>query len=436
MSTSPDNVSPFLALFRKPTISEMHTLRPKEFEQFVAFVFRRAGYGVTDVSTQVLLGVDLELNLTLVRGTQPLGGVEVKRYAVDHLVDKAAAQLLLGAPLVHQPGGVGFLITTSDFTQSAYDFAKQSPALHLLNGKRFVRFINYVRGSVDDHPDEGQPAISPACILEADALVAQIPRSRTKILAIANNKGGVGKTTTARFLGLGLARSGQRVLIVDMDPQANLSEFTLGTFDASALPHQHLGSYFAGQAQLANLPVPSVLHPLLWVVPSHPQLGRRDSGGSGRPTVELNFVRDLQSTFASTASSPNNRYDWIILDTPPAVSLFTRSALAAADYILVPARARDSSVVGTQTLLATRATMGALMGRMPSLVGGVFTHWGQDVTSQEPEIRIQTIFRDEGSDTLQTKIPSAVAIEGPAHLATHAVRAYDDLLEEVLNLCQ
>ena len=417
----------------------MLSLSPKGFEQFVAYTFSRAGYGVTDVSTKVYKGVDLELYLTLLHGVQALGGVEVKRYGLENYVDKAAAQMLLGAPVVHGPSGVGFLITTSDFTQHAYDFATQTSHLHLLNGARFVRYIKYLRGSVDDHPDSDNPPISPDCILAADKLVASITRDKTRILVVANNKGGVGKTTTARYLGLGLAQSGQRVLLVDMDPQANLTQFALNTFDTTLLPRAHLGTYFSGHAQLRDLPQPSALHPLLWVIPSHPLLGRRDSGGSGRPKVELAFVRDLQTTFASTQSTSQPLFDWVILDTPPAVSLFTRAALAAADYVLVPARARDSSVVGTQNLLATRDTMGALMGRYPVILGGLFTHWRDDATSRDPEVRIQVIFRNHGSDTLETKIPMAIAIEGAdgkTPWAPHAMRAYDDLVEEVVTLCQ
>jgi chromosome partitioning protein len=416
----------------------MRALTPREFEHFVAYTFRRAGYGVADVSTTVLKGVDLELYLTLLRDSHPLGGVEIKRYAANKLVDKPAVQLLLGSPVVHQPGGVGFLITTSDFTPLAYDFATQNTQLNLLNGPRFVRYINYLRGSVDDQPDDSNQPISPDCILDADHLGAAIQRSKTKIIAVANNKGGVGKTTTARYLALGLARSGQRVLLVDMDPQANLTQFVLNNFDTAHLPSTHLGTYFSGHADLHDLPQPSVSHPLLWIISSHPQLGRRDSGGSGRPSTELKFVRDLQQTFASTASKPRDVFDWVVLDTPPAVSLFTRAALAAADYVLVPARARDSSVVGTQNLLATRETMGALMGHMPMLLGGLFTHWRDDATSQDPEVRIQLMFRESGSDILRTRIPMSTAIEGhdgKVQWAHHALSAYDDLVEEVLERC-
>jgi len=438
MSVSQGEASPFVALFANPTLDGMLALSPRGFEQFVGYTFSRAGYGVTDVSTKVLKGVDLELYLTLLREARALGGVEVKRYALDNFVDKYAAQLLLGSPLVHRPGGVGFLITTSDFTPPAYEFAAQTTQLHLLNGTRFVRYVDYLGGSVDDHPDDNNPPIPPDCILAADRLVASITRSATKTVVVANNKGGVGKTTTARYLGLGLAKSGQRVLLVDLDPQANLTQFALNIFDVRDLPRTHVGTYFSGNAHLHDLPQPSALHPLLWVIPSHPQLGRRDSGGSGRPKVELDFVRDLHTTFASSSSSPHHVFDWLILDTPPAVSLFTRAALAAADYVLVPARARNSSVVGTQNLLATRSTMGALMGHAPLLLGGLLTHWKDDATSQEPEARLQVIFREEGSDLLQTKIPMATAIEGSdgkTPWASHAMRAYDDLVEEVVARC-
>lgn len=429
--------SSFEALFEHPDIDEMLALPPVVFQDFVAYVFRRAGYDVKDVSTTYVKGVDLELKLTLLQGEHLLGGVEVKRFARGNDVDQHTVQHFLGAPLVHH-SGIGYLITTSDFTGPAYQFAQENPALRLINGPHFVRYINYLRGSVDDMPNENAGYIPPDCVLAADMLHYQTKRGPTKVLAIANNKGGVGKTLTARYIASGLAKSGQRVLLVDLDPQANLTEimFDYDHSESVQLSSAHLGQYFAGQALLRDLIRPSALHPFVWIIPSNPYLVRRDSGGLGRPMTELRFVRDLYTAFCAPPQPGQYLFDWIILDTPPAVSLFTRAALAAADYVLVPVRARKSSFVGTVNLLETLDTMSALMGHAPRLIGGVITHWREDATSRNGEVRIRKLFRDVRSDLLATKIPLAVAIENNPALAQNAMHAYDALVGEVLELCQ
>jgi len=438
MATLSDDVpSEFQRLFEDPTIADMLALHPKFFEKFVEYVFRRAGYGVTNVSTQHMHGVDLELHLTLLQGTQVLGGVEVKRFAPEHLVDMPTVQHFLGAPLVHKQAG--YFITTSDFNPPAYQFAATSLALDLLNGSRFVRYINYVRGSVDEYLDENPAYISPACVIQADELLRQTTRGPTKILAVANNKGGVGKTITVRYLAAGLASIGQHVLVVDMDPQANLTwimhDYELLDDDTEP-QYPHLGQYFAGRVGLRDLLRQSSVHPHVSVLAAHPNLVRRDKGGLGRPDMELNFVRDLYQAFCGSQPHGQPPFDWIILDTPPAVSLFTRSALAACDYVLAPVRARKSSFVGTQNLFDTLDTMSALMGRAPKLLGGVMTHWSDDATSVAVGKRFHEIFSRRGSSLLETKIPTAVAIETNPAYAKRAVDAYDALVGEVVERCQ
>ncbi|HUY75948.1 MAG TPA: AAA family ATPase, partial [Ktedonobacterales bacterium] len=219
------------SIFARPSVSAMLDLSPRQFERFVEYVFRRAGYGVNDVAFKLLKGVDLELCQSATPGSKTVGGIEVKRYAPDNKVNNDTTQKLLGAPLLRDRRMRGYLVTTSQFTHDARALGATKRHVHLLDGEQFVRYINYLRGSIDTHPDRGGAFLAPDAIAMADRLLAETQRSGAKILTIGNNKGGVGKTTTARYLAASLANRGQRVLLIDMDPQANLSEVA---FDVKA----------------------------------------------------------------------------------------------------------------------------------------------------------------------------------------------------------
>ena len=174
----------------------------------------------------------------------------------------------------------------------------------------------------------------------------------------------------------------------------------------------------------------SVQQPLLSLIPAHPLLARYDSGGFGRPELELGFVESLYKAFAPQEG--HLLYDWILLDTPPNVSLFTRAALAAADYVLVPIRARPSSVRGTLNMFDAQSAMAELMGRTPKLLGGLLTHWGEDNASQTAQGQLDLILSQQDSKVLDIKVPVSNAIESNPNAARNVKQAYDDLVEEVM----
>ena len=360
----------FAALFNKPTVEAMHALTPREFEHFVAYVLRRAGYKVEEVGPHFLRGVDLEVRSP--GSNRIVAGIESKRYAPDQLVTAPVVRGVRGAPAVDRAGAKPFVITTSDFNDPAHQMAVAgTKRVILMNGAQLVRYINYVRNSRNDD-DDTIATISPEYFAGRDGVRSR-RAGNTRILTIANNKGGVGKTMTAYYLGVELAKKhGKRVLLVDLDGQGNLTERCLPdlvekrTSEDELFPN--ITHYFAGERTLVDLITPTAIDRLS-IIPADPFLTLRDYGGNGRPDVELRFVQDVHNIGTRHIASLGGPPDWIIIDTPPAMSVFTRSGLCAAEYVIAPLRPRSSSEAGTRNMLRTLRTVNALMGTEADFMG-------------------------------------------------------------------
>lgn len=165
-----------------------------------------------------------------------------------------------------------------------------------------------------------------------------------QVWAIANQKGGVGKTTTTLCLARGLAGEGGRVLLVDLDPHASLSRaFAVPTDPPPAGTHDLFVGSGAALATLARrTDVPG-----LQLVAAQPALATLERRSSGQPGLGLALGRALHALHAS--------YDYVLLDCPPTLGLLMVNALAAADRLVVPTQTDPLALHGLADMLRTAA---------------------------------------------------------------------------------
>ncbi len=442
MSGQTDNAQ-FAAIFDKLSADALRALTPTEFQRFVAYVFTRAGYETKSRPLGFITDVDLDLFAVEDRRKQ-VGAVAVQQTPAEQpLSGQLVRKVQRSAAVRKLKEGATYIVTSGSYDKTAYEQARSEHQTHLLNGEQFCRYARYVRHS--RFPEgTGLTVVIPPDPFSEEPLSPQGLR-RTKVLVLANNKGGVGKTTSARRLALNMASRGLRVLAIDVDPQGNLTEGLLH-HGATEVGHPladspNLVQYFARECILPQLVRPTFIENEIvsnvFLIPAHPDLSLLDTGGAGRPALEMRFARDLLALVNTPPPTGDKLFDWAIIDTPPAISLFTRAALCAADYVVAPARSRPSSLRGIQNMVMTMDTMGELRGTPPKLLGCLLTHWDDDQHSTETFPDLEALFDNHHSRILANYIPFDVTIEkmhGPTR--NRARDAYERVTQEVLDYVQ
>lgn len=189
------------------------------------------------------------------------------------------------------------------------------------------------------------------------------PLSRARVLAVANQKGGVGKTTTTISLGAALAVLEKKVLLVDFDPQGN-STGGLGV-DKAALQSTAY-DWLVGHASFEDVARGTDL-PCLTLVPASRELVGAE--------IELVGAERREYRLAERLAGVRDRFDYVFIDCPPSLGLLTVNALTAADEVLVPIQCEYFALEGVSELLATIERIRETLNPTLSVTGVVATMW-------------------------------------------------------------
>jgi len=254
----------------------------------------------------------------------------------------------------------------------------------------------------------------------------EIASGRGVIVCIANQKGGVGKTTTAISLAAGLARFGARVLLVDLDPQGNASTglgIRIEEGEASTY-----GVLVDGDALLSAVRETEI--PGLWLLPSSLDLAGAE--------VELVPAFSREHRLERALEDVDGRFDIVLVDCPPSLGLLTINGLVAADEVLVPIQCEYYALEGLSQLLRTVELVAENLNRHLRIGGVALTMF--DARTNLSQQVVEEVREHFGELTYSTVIPRSVRLsEAPSFgqpitlydPASRGARAYHRLAREV-----
>jgi chromosome partitioning protein len=249
----------------------------------------------------------------------------------------------------------------------------------------------------------------------------------SRVIAIANQKGGVGKTTTAVNLGASLAAAEKRTLVIDCDPQAN-------TTSALGFPRDPSRRTLY-QAMILDEPIERIIIDAqmesLYLIPSDKNL----AGAA----VELVSTEQREHRLKNAIRSVRDKYDFVLIDCPPALDLLTLNALCAADAVLVPIQCEYLALEGVSEIIDTLMRLRRTINPSLAIEGILLTMYDDRTTlSRQVSADLRSFF---GTQVFETVIPRNVRLaEAPSHglpvmfydIHSKGAESYIQLAKEVI----
>ena len=247
-----------------------------------------------------------------------------------------------------------------------------------------------------------------------------------KVICITNQKGGVGKTTTSVNLAYFLAKDRNRVLLVDMDPQGNASS-GLG-LDKTAL-EKSMTEVMLGAVEIKDI-IRETAFKGFDLAPTTPQLANAE--------VEMAGMKGKFGMLKKAVATVEGDYDYIIIDSPPSLSLLTVNGMIAADYLILPVQTEFYALEGVAQLLESMAMVKKAMNPDLKLLGVLATMYDKRTSlSGEVLAEVKRYFKDK---VFRASIPRNVRVaEAPSHGVpvgaydkfSKGAKAYKDFAREV-----
>lgn len=249
-----------------------------------------------------------------------------------------------------------------------------------------------------------------------------------KIIAVANQKGGVGKTTTSVNLAASLAAAEQRTLLVDIDPQANASHgFGVDTTNLSDTIYEVLVNHLPLSGTIVKTQMP-----FMDLVPSHINLVGAE--------IEMVDVAQREHLLKRVLNGVRDKYDYIVIDCPPSLGLLTLNALTAADSVLIPVQCEFYALEGLGQLLNTIAIVRRSTNPQLDIEGVLLTMYDSRLRlSNQVVEEVRRHFEDKACRTViarNVRLSEAPSHGKPALLydaSSIGAQNYLDLAAEILS---